>query len=72
MANTFVSKSVPFGAHTFTQVTSKLAAIKSAIVTWNAERMTKVALANLSDTQMNDIGLSRGDLHKMPLEMGKY
>ena len=72
MANTFVSKSVPFGAHIFNQLTSKLATIKSAIVTWNAERVTKITLASLSDAQMNDIGLTRGDLHKMPLEMGKY
>ncbi|EAP77314.1 hypothetical protein ISM_03455 [Roseovarius nubinhibens ISM] len=32
---------------------------------WNAARATRVALSRLSDRELEDIGLERGDIHKV-------
>ena len=34
----------------------------SAVVAWNDARVTRNALASLSDRELEDIGLSRGDI----------
>lgn len=44
----------PFGA--------RLAETFSRILTWNDRRATRNALASLTDAQLDDIGLVRGDL----------
>ncbi len=36
--------------------------IASAIVAWNDARVTRNALAKLTDRELDDIGLSRGDI----------
>jgi len=39
-----------------------LAAMSGAFKTWNDGRATRKSLGKLSDQQLNDIGLIRGDL----------
>ena len=39
-----------------------LSALVSGVVQWNANRRTRAALARLSDHELDDIGLTRGDI----------
>lgn len=44
------------------------AAISAAIgrvITWNDARMTRKALSNLSDHELDDIGLTRGEIERI-------
>lgn len=38
--------------------------VAGRIVTWNEARITRKALSKLSEHQLNDIGLSRSDIHR--------
>ena len=64
--------SVPFGAVTIYNTINAVEAFVVAVQTWNARRITRNALARLSDTQLNDIGLTFKDIRNFPLEAGKY
>ena len=44
------------------RVGAVLANIYSAIVGWNDARMTRKTLSSLSDRELDDIGLVRGDI----------
>lgn len=44
------------------RISAFVAMTASAIVTWNDARVTRKALAGLSDRELEDIGLSRGDI----------
>ena len=37
----------------------------SAIITWNRVRETRAMLSKLSDRELEDIGLSRGDISRI-------
>lgn len=39
-----------------------VSAVVASIASWNDARVTRNALAKLSDRELNDIGLSRGDI----------
>lgn len=36
--------------------------ISTALIVWNERRMTRNALSRLSDRELEDIGLTRGDI----------
>ncbi|WP_297768544.1 DUF1127 domain-containing protein [uncultured Roseovarius sp.] len=38
------------------------ARLLTAVVAWNERRATRAALSRLSDRELDDIGLSRGDI----------
>nr|WP_246557594.1 DUF1127 domain-containing protein [Roseovarius nubinhibens] len=42
-----------------------LARLMERLSAWNAARATRVALSRLSDRELEDIGLERGDIHKV-------
>lgn len=52
--------SAPAGA--FGRVVTRAVA---AVATWNAARRTREALSQLSDRELEDIGLSRSDIDKV-------
>ncbi|MDC0738789.1 DUF1127 domain-containing protein [Cognatishimia sp. SS12] len=40
-----------------------LAAMVSTVVAWNESRKTRALLSQLSDRELLDVGLTRGDIH---------
>ena len=44
---------------------SLLSRIAEALTSWNDRRATRNALARLSDRELDDIGLSRGDIDRV-------
>jgi uncharacterized protein YjiS (DUF1127 family) len=49
-------------AHPADQLTSRIA---NALLSWRDRRATRNALARLSDRELDDIGLSRGDIDRI-------
>eukprot|EP00581_Thalassiosira_minuscula_P036744 CAMPEP_0184472546 /NCGR_PEP_ID=MMETSP0740-20130409/113134_1 /TAXON_ID=385413 /ORGANISM="Thalassiosira miniscula, Strain CCMP1093" /LENGTH=57 /DNA_ID=CAMNT_0026849225 /DNA_START=33 /DNA_END=203 /DNA_ORIENTATION=+ len=49
----------PLGAVTVLRVVDVLINVKTALVEWNETRETRKALAQLSDAQLEDIGMNR-------------
>lgn len=62
MALTVTNTHVPMGAVTVHRIVSNILSLKESIVSWNEARLTRKELLNLSDDQLNDIGLTRSDL----------
>ena len=46
----------------FRRIGSVMTAVIGAVVAWNDVRVTRNALAQLSDRELEDIGLARGDI----------
>ena len=44
------------------RITAMFAGVYGAVVTWNDSRVTRNALASLTDRELDDIGLIRGDI----------
>lgn len=44
------------------RVSTTISALRAAVVAWNDARVTRNALAGLSDRELEDIGLIRGDI----------
>lgn len=66
MALASYTRPAPFGAiATFNMVSAFETAFKS-VSNWNTRRKTVKILSHLSDRELADIGLCRGDLDKMP------
>lgn len=55
----------PFGAIATHRATSVFARFGAALAAWNDARATRNALAKLSDRELDDIGLSRGDIDRI-------
>ncbi|MBY6140206.1 DUF1127 domain-containing protein [Leisingera daeponensis] len=55
----------PLGAVTVLRVVDAVANVKESILEWYEARQTRKALAQLSDAQLDDIGLSRSDIAKI-------
>ncbi|AHD02645.1 DUF1127 domain-containing protein [Leisingera methylohalidivorans] len=55
----------PLGAVTVLRVVDALINVKTALVEWNETRETRKALAQLSDAQLEDIGMKRADISKI-------
>jgi uncharacterized protein YjiS (DUF1127 family) len=54
----------PFGAITVHRVVTALSGVVGTLRAWNDTRRTIVALRELSPAQLDDIGLTRGDIAK--------
>ncbi|MFP7675325.1 DUF1127 domain-containing protein [Marivita sp. S0852] len=54
---TYVAGSTGFGAF--------FASLIAAFATWNDRRRTRIALNRLSDHELEDIGLMRGDINSL-------
>lgn len=54
----------PLGAVTVLRVVDAMANVKNTIVEWYEARETRKVLAQLTDAQLEDIGLDRSDIAK--------
>ena len=63
MATTYAPAAfAPFGAITIHRVITALWSVADKLYAWNARRRTITALRALSPTQLDDIGLTDGDV----------
>ncbi|UWQ53790.1 DUF1127 domain-containing protein [Leisingera caerulea] len=54
----------PLGAVTVLRVVDAISNVKNTIVEWYEARETRKVLAQLTDAQLEDIGLDRSDIAK--------
>ena len=59
-----IARSRAFG-HTFKMIGAGIGAVLTAIAIWPTKRDTYKALDQLSDTQLADIGLARGEISRV-------
>jgi len=62
MAAYETSHAAPFGAITVFRFMQYFADKSAAFAAWNDARVTRKALTRLSDRELEDIGLCRGDI----------
>jgi uncharacterized protein YjiS (DUF1127 family) len=65
MAAYETTHSAPFGAVTTYRFVQFLSNVAAAFGAWNDARVTRAALAKLSDRELDDIGLCRGDIDRV-------
>lgn len=54
------------------RIATTLAAVTGTLAAWNDARVTRNALATLSDRELDDIGLVRGDIDAVANGMDKF
>jgi uncharacterized protein YjiS (DUF1127 family) len=59
------SRAAPFGAIAIFRFVQYLADKAAALAAWNDARVTRSALTKLSDRELDDIGLCRGDIEML-------
>lgn len=62
MAAYETSNAAPFGAITVYRMVQSVAHSVEALKAWNSARVTRNALHRLSNRELDDIGLSRGEI----------
>jgi uncharacterized protein YjiS (DUF1127 family) len=62
MATYETSRAAPFGAITVFRLVQAAGSAGVALQAWNSARITRKALSKLSNRELDDIGLSRGDI----------
>jgi uncharacterized protein YjiS (DUF1127 family) len=62
MANIETSRTAPLGAITVFRMVQTVSAAAHAFQVWNSGRVTRKALGKLSNRELDDIGLCRGDI----------
>lgn len=62
MAAYETSRAAPFGAISIFRSVQVLGDMVSAFSAWNNARITRNALSKLTDRELEDIGLCRGDI----------
>lgn len=62
MAAYETTASAPFGAITVYRMVQSVARAVEALKAWNSARVTRNALYRLSNRELDDIGLCRGDV----------
>ncbi len=65
MAAQVTSRAAPFGAITTFRFFQVFSNAGIAIANWNDARVTRNALGKLSDRELDDIGLCRGDIDRL-------
>ncbi len=65
MAAIETSRPAPFGAIATYRAVTALTALFNAVAAWNDARVTRKALSKLSDRELDDIGLCRGDIETL-------
>ncbi len=65
MAAVEMTRPAPFGAITTYRTVNGLSKFIAAMTSWNDARVTRNALNKLSDRELDDIGLCRGDIDQM-------
>ena len=62
MAAYETSRAAPMGAVSIFRTVQSFAGAFQAVSAWNNARMTRGSLSKLSDRELDDIGLCRGDI----------
>ncbi len=62
MAAIQTTRPAPFGAITIFRAVQAVGDVLSVLTTWNDSRLTRKALGKLTDRELDDIGLCRGDV----------
>jgi len=62
MAAYETSRAAPFGAISIFRFVQSLGNVTATLSAWNDARITRKALGRLSDRELDDIGLCRGDV----------
>ncbi len=62
MAAFETSRAAPLGAITIYRLAQSLAHTAEALKSWNSARVTRKSLNRLSNRELDDIGLCRGDI----------
>jgi uncharacterized protein YjiS (DUF1127 family) len=62
MAASVTTRTAPLGATTAFRLSAALDNMMAGFAAWNDARVTRNALHRLSDRELDDIGLSRGDI----------
>jgi len=62
MATYETSRAAPFGAITVFRMVQAAGNAVTTLQTWNSARITRKALSKLSNRELDDIGLCRGDI----------
>lgn len=62
MAAFETTRPAPFGAISIFRTVSFISDVYAAVAGWNDARVTRKALSKLSDRELDDIGLCRGDI----------
>lgn len=65
MAAVETTRPAPFGAITTYRALNGLSNVFTAMSAWNDARVTRNALGKLSDRELDDIGLCRGDIDQI-------
>jgi len=65
MAAVETTRPAPFGAITTYRAITSVSRALRAVSAWNDARATRNALSKLSDRQLDDIGLCRGDIETL-------
>ncbi len=67
----YATNSVPFGAFEIFEIANKRPTLVTAILDWANKRATRKALAKLSVSQMNDIGLNGAGTVSVQVHFGR-
>lgn len=62
MAAYETSRAAPFGAISIFRFVQSLGEVSARFAAWNDARVTRKALSKLTDRELDDIGLCRGDI----------
>ena len=62
MATYETSRTAPFGAITVFRMVQSVSKVATGFQTWNSARVARNALSRLSNRELDDIGLCRGDI----------
>ena len=65
MAAVETTRPAPYGAITTYRAISGLSNVFAVLSAWNDARVTRKALNKLSDRELDDIGLCRGDIEQI-------
>lgn len=64
-------KVAPFGAVTVLRLVSAIEAVFQPLVRWNKARRIDYSLSRLSARQLDDIGLTRGDITRIASDLSR-
>jgi uncharacterized protein YjiS (DUF1127 family) len=62
MATYETSRTAPLGAISVFRLVQSVDSVATRFQTWNAARITRNSLSRLSNRELDDIGLCRGDI----------
>lgn len=71
MALIDITRSPAGGSSLGGRLSATLAGIVSALTAWNDARATRDALSRLSDRELDDIGLCRGDIDEVAARLAR-